>query len=72
MIFWEVRAAEGRLDELVDAVLGATDPSAQVFRSAEPDARVVVIDPSGRGVDEVADDLVARPPHSWTFEAVPR
>jgi hypothetical protein len=72
MLMWEARAADGRLDDLVAYVLGATDPAAQVFRSAEPDPRVVVLDPTERGVGEVADELVARPPHSWSFEPVPR
>ncbi len=72
MIMWEVRAAEGRLDELVAFVVAAADPSAQVYRSANPEPRVVVIDPSGRGVGDVAEALVARAPHSWTFEPVPR
>lgn len=72
MLMWEVRAAEGRLDELVAFVVAAADPSAQIFRSGEPDPRVVVIDPSERGIDALPDGLVARPPHSWRFEPVAR
>jgi hypothetical protein len=71
-LMWEVRAADGRLDDLVTYVNQHADPSALVFRSAEPDPRVVVIDPTGQGVDDVPAELVARPPHAWPFEAVPR
>lgn len=71
-LMWEVRAAAGRLDDLVGYVDAHADPAALVFRSAEPDPRVVVIDPSGRGVDGVPDELVARPPHAWPFDPVPR
>jgi hypothetical protein len=71
-LMWEVRAADGRLDELVAYVDAHTDPAALIFRSAEPDPRVVVIDPAGRGVADVPSDLVARAPHVWPFEAVQR
>jgi hypothetical protein len=69
---WEVRAADGRLDELVAFVLAAADPSAQVFRADAPDPRVVLLDPSGHGISDVPAELVARPPHAWSFQAVPR
>jgi hypothetical protein len=69
---WEVRAAEGRLDELVAFVQRAADPAAQVYRSERPDPRIVVIDPSGHGLADVPGDLVARPPHAWSFTAVAR
>jgi hypothetical protein len=69
---WEVRAAPGRLDELVDFVNATADPSALVFRSGGTDARVVVIDPSGRGVPDVPVDLIARAPHAWDFQPVER
>lgn len=71
-LMWEVRAAAGRLDDLVAYVDGHADPGASIFRSAEPDPRVVVIDPSGQGISDVPDELVARPPHAWPFEAVQR
>jgi hypothetical protein len=71
-LMWEVRAAPGRLDELVAFVDGHASEAAQVFRSDEPDPRVVVIDPSGRGVRDVPPDLLARPPHAWAFEPVRR
>ena len=73
-VMWEVRAADGRLDDLVAFADVHADPSAQIYRSAEPEARVVVIDPSGRGLADadVPADLVARPPHSWHFEPVER
>jgi hypothetical protein len=72
VIMWEVRAAPERADELVAFVLAAADPSAQVYRSAGPEPRVVVIDPTGRGIAGVPDELIARPPHSWPFEPVAR
>jgi hypothetical protein len=71
-VMWEVRAAAGRLDELVAFVDRVADPSAFVFRSAEPDPRVVVIDPSGHAMPDVPADLIARPAHSWPFEPVSR
>ena len=52
-VMWEARAAEGRLDELVAFVCAAADPSASVYRAAGDEARVVVIDPTGRGIDHV-------------------
>lgn len=67
---WEVRAADGRQDDLLAHVLASADPAADVYRSA--DGRVVVIDPSGRGISDVPADLVARPPHVWPFEPVAR
>ena len=70
VLMWEVRAAPGRLDELVAHVRAQADPSAQVFRSDDPDPRVVVIDPTGVGVPDVPAELIARPPHQWTFEPV--
>ena len=70
VLMWEVRAAEGQLGALVQYVLAHADPSAQVYRSAEPDARVVVIDPSGCGVADVPAELVARSPHAWSFQLV--
>ena len=48
------------------------DPAAQVFRSDGTDPRVVVIDPTGRGLPDVPADLIARPPHEWHFEPVTR
>ncbi|MGH8860446.1 MAG: hypothetical protein ACRDVG_04290 [Jatrophihabitantaceae bacterium] len=68
-LMWEVRAADGQADELVARVESAADPSALVYRSSD---RVVVIDPTGRGVHGIPDELLARPPHVWTFEPVPR
>lgn len=70
-LMWEVRAAEGRIDELVEHVRAAADPAAQVYRSADGEPRVVVIDPTGRGVGEVPDELIARPAYEWHFHPVP-
>ncbi len=72
VLMWEVRAVPGKADELVAFVLAAADPSAQVYRSAGPEPRVVVVDPTGRGIPDVPADLIARAPHSWPFEPVPR
>jgi hypothetical protein len=71
-LMWEVRVATGRVDELLAIIMAQADPSAQVYLSAGPEPRIVVIDPSGRGLPEVPNDLVARPPHTWPFEPVPR
>jgi hypothetical protein len=51
-------------------VLASADPTADVYRAA--DGRVVVIDPTGRGVADVPAGLVDRAPHTWPFEPVPR
>lgn len=67
---WEVRAAEGRLDDLVAFVLAAAGPEAQVYRSGPPDPRVVVIDDAAAPVPDPPADLVARPPHHWEFHRV--
>lgn len=67
---WEVRAAEGRLAELIAYATEHADPSAQVYEASKPD-RLVVIDPTLRGLPEVPADLIARPPHEWKFRTVP-
>jgi hypothetical protein len=72
VLMWEVRAAPGRLPQLVDAVRAGTHPTAAIYASAEPDERVVVIDPTGQGPGQIPDELVARPPHEWTFDVVAR
>ncbi len=69
---WEARAADGRLVELVAYVSAHADPAAQVFRSDGTDPRVVVIDPTGRGLPDLPADLITRPPHLWHFEPVTR
>ena len=71
-LMWEVRVADGRLDELVAYVSAHADPSAQIYRSGGDEPRVVVIDPTERGLPDVPAHLVARPPHAWTFQAVVR
>ena len=71
-LMWEARAAEGRLDELVAYVVAHADPVAHLYRAHGADARVVVIDPTGRGIPDVPADLVARPPHAWAFEKIRR
>ncbi len=71
-LMWEVRASDGRLDDLVAYVTAHAAPSAQVFRSSGVAARVVVIDPTGLGVPGVPAELLARAPHEWHFEPVAR
>jgi hypothetical protein len=71
-LMWEVRAADGRLAELLAYVDAHADPAAQVFRSDGTDPRVVVIDPTGRGLPEVPAELIARAPHAWKFTQVER
>ena len=66
---WEARAADGRVDELVAYACEHAAHAAQVYRAP---GRVVVIDPSGRGLPDVPDELLARPAHRWLFEPVPR
>jgi hypothetical protein len=71
-LMWEVRAADGRLDDLVAWADANADPQAAIYRAGPPDPRVVVIDPSGRGLPDVPGDLVARAPHAWPFDEVAR
>ena len=67
---WEAKAAVGRADELLAWTLAHAPKDADVYRSA--DGRVVVIDNTGAGLPDAPTDLMARPPHSWPFEPVPR
>lgn len=70
---WEVRAADGRLQELLDWLLPRLAEQAQVYRSAAGEPRVVVLDPTGEVSDRLAGvpaGLIARPAHAWQFEAV--
>lgn len=67
---WEVVAAPGALAALLDWVLAAAPAGAAVYRSA--DDRVVVIDPAGGDPGEPPPRLVARSPHGWDFDPVPR
>ena len=68
VLMWEARAADGRLDELIAYAKAHVAPAAQVYRAAGGPPRVVVIDPSGLGISDVPDELLARPAHQWTFE----
>jgi hypothetical protein len=72
VLMWEVRAVEGRENDLLAHVLETAAPTAQIFRSADAPPRVVVLDPTGRGIPDVPPDLIARSPHAWSFEAVQR
>lgn len=69
-VMWEAKAAAGRGAELLAWALDHAPAQADVYRSA--DGRVVVIDASGNGLPDAPDELVARPPHVWRFERVPR
>jgi len=67
---WEAKAAPDRADELLAWALEHAPREAQVYRST--DARVVVIDETGTGLPDAPPGLLARPPHAWPFERVPR
>ena len=69
-VMWEVRAADGRADDLLTWVRAHAPSDAALYRSA--DDRLVVIDETDAGLPEVPADLVARPPHAWRFTPVPR
>jgi hypothetical protein len=69
-LMWEVRAATGRIDALVEHVRTHVHPDAQVYRSDDTEPRVVVIDPTGAGPTDVPASLLARPAHAWHFERV--
>ena len=70
---WEVRAADGQLEQLLAWVRPRLAETAQLYRSAAGDPRLVVLDPTGEVADRLAGvppALIARPPHAWEFEAV--
>jgi hypothetical protein len=67
---WEVRAADGRDDELIAWALAHAAPGADVYRSA--DGRVVVIDDTDAGLPDVPPELICRPAHAWRFTPVQR
>lgn len=71
VLMWEVRAAEGRLDDLMAYAKEHAHPSAQIYAASEPD-RLVLIDPSGHGLLGVPTELIARPPHEWPFRRIDR
>ncbi len=71
-VMWEASAAGGRTAELLARVLAAADPAAQVYRSVDPEPRVVVIDPTGRGVLGLEPGLLSAPPRSWLFDRIDR
>jgi hypothetical protein len=62
LTMWEVRAAEGRRDELVAYLTAWATGDTQLYASQD---RVVVI---GTAVPEPPAELMARAPHSWDFE----
>ena len=68
---WEVRAAPGRLDDLVRWVLAQRPAAEQVYRSPpdDPDERLVVLD-AGPEPPQPPPELTARPPHAWWFDRV--
>lgn len=70
---WEVRAADGQLEQLLAWLLPRLGGSAQVYRSAGGEPRVVVLDPTGEVTDRLAGvppSLIARPAHAWQFDEV--
>jgi hypothetical protein len=70
---WEVRAADGQLEPLLAWVRPRLAETAQLYRSAAGEPRLVVLDPTGEVSDRLAEvpaELIARPPHAWQFEAV--
>jgi len=69
-LMWEAKAAAGRTDDLVAWAAATAAPDADVYRST--DGRVVVIDGTGQGLPDAPPELVARAPHVWSFEPVPR
>jgi len=72
-VMWEVRAVEGRQDDLLAWVLDRVPAGAQVYRSSDGEPRLVVIDPSGTAAESLAgapDELAARPAHAWSFDRV--
>jgi hypothetical protein len=80
---WEIRAAPGALDDLVDWVFdvalvaaGLRDgyEGSDVFRSDEQDRVVVITRWAAATADlpEPPEELAARPAYSWDFEPVHR
>jgi hypothetical protein len=69
---WEVRAAPGRLDDLVRWVIGHLPGAEQVYRSpaGDRDERLVVLDSGPAGAPDLPAELVARPAHAWLFARV--
>jgi hypothetical protein len=65
---WEVRAAPGRLDDLI-AYLRDAVPGATLYRDIAEE-RLVAIIPGETAVPGPPAELVARAPHAWTFEQV--
>jgi hypothetical protein len=69
---WEARAVPERLEELVAFARAHADPAAAIYRADGPEPRVVVIDPTGRGLPQPPAGLAARAPHAWSFTPVAR
>lgn len=70
---WEVRAADGQVEQLLAWLLPRLDGSAQVYRSSGGEPRVVVLDPTGEVTGRLAGvppGLIARPAHAWQFDEV--
>jgi len=69
-VMLELRAGHARLDELIAFVRAHANGEAQLYRSTDGPARLVVIDPAGQGIPYVPPELLASPPHHWTFEPI--
>jgi hypothetical protein len=67
---WEAVAAPGRLEELLAWAMQQATLQADLYRGA--DDRVVVIDPTGVGLPDPPDELIARAPHAWDFDPIHR
>jgi hypothetical protein len=69
---WEVRAADGRVEDLLRWALEAVaDRPAEVYRGAGSDAgRVVVLLADGSDLPEPPAGLAARRAGSWLFDRV--
>ncbi|MBI1759677.1 MAG: hypothetical protein HYR62_10730 [Actinobacteria bacterium] len=72
VLMWEVRAAPGRLADLVRHVAAVIPPGAEIYRSptGDGDERLVVVDPARAPVPDLPSELTARPPYAWEFERV--
>ena len=60
----QLNAEPGRVDDIVAFLLANAAATASIYRSDGADPRVVLIDPTGRGVPDLPSGLAARPPHA--------
>lgn len=70
-VMWEVAASADQVGELLEWVMSHAPEEAQVYRSVDDKARVVVIDPTGRAdvvLAQVPSHMVLRAAHAWKFQ----